>query len=133
MGESRDAVMVCVTTQRTCERLIRHGRELAALSGASLEVVHVSRPGVTILGNPREGEAMEVLFAASREAGAEMTILKSDDVVSTLVEFAKTHDVTHIVLGEPPATRRSALNVVRDLQLRLPGVMLKVLSARGGR
>lgn len=129
----RDVVMVCVTTQKTCERLIRHGLDLAVRSQGEMRVVHVSKPGYNILGNKHEGEAMEVLFRASSEAGAEMTVLKSNDVVSTLVKFAQTHAVTQIVMGEPPSTRRSEIDVVQELQQRLPGVAFKVLPARGGR
>ena len=41
--ESR--VLVCVTGQKSCARLIHDGAEIAAEEGASLSVVHVAKMG----------------------------------------------------------------------------------------
>ena len=67
-------VMVCVTGQLTCERLIRHGAQIAKDEMAELSVVHAAMRIESILGNPHEGEALEYLFSISKQFGADMTI-----------------------------------------------------------
>lgn len=78
-------IMICVTRQKTCERLIKVGKEIAGKGDAQLYAVHVVKRGVNFLGNPDEGEALDYLFQISKEAGAEMTVLRSEDVVDTLL------------------------------------------------
>lgn len=67
--ELRPLVMVLVTDQYRCERLITAGRRLADRDGRQLEVVNVSCGGT--VGDP---DAMEHLFRASRERDASMTV-----------------------------------------------------------
>lgn len=43
------SVLVCVTDQKRCERLIVAGAELAEEIGARLVVLHVARPGGKML------------------------------------------------------------------------------------
>ena len=82
-------IMVCVTRQKTCERLIRMGEKIANHSKGELSVVHVAKMGTNFLDNPHEGEALEYLFQISKHAGADLSVLRSDNVVNTLVKFAK--------------------------------------------
>ena len=85
MPNAPKKTMVCVTVQKTCERLIRAGASLAG--GAGLSVVHVARSGEALLGGSSESEALEYLFRISREYGAEMDMLRSDDVIDTCLLY----------------------------------------------
>jgi K+-sensing histidine kinase KdpD len=125
MGRRRK-IMICVTRQKTCERLIKAGQEIAAGRKAQLYVVHVAKTGVNFLGNPDEGEALDYLFQISKEAGAEMTVLRSDHVVDTLVDFSKKKKISTLVLGESPHSN-SDRNIIRELEKRLPGIELRVM------
>lgn len=89
--------MVCVTVQKTCERLISKGAKLAG--GAELRVVHVVRNGGGVLGGKNDPECLEYLFQISRSYGAEMDMLRSDDVAGTLEAFARKHDMGCLVMG----------------------------------
>ena len=82
--ESR--VLVCVTGQKSCARLIHDGAEIAAEEGASLSVVHVAKMGSNFLGSASEAEALEYLFAISKSHSADMMLLRNDDVVHTIAE-----------------------------------------------
>ena len=62
-------VLVCVTKQKTCERLIKTGARLAKEAGdAELLVVHVLHRDDNILGNMMQGDALEFLFQISKQA-----------------------------------------------------------------
>lgn len=119
-------VMVCVTRQKTCERLIKIGQKLVNGQEGTLKVVHVTKTGVNVLGNPDEGEALEYLFQVSKQAGAEMTVLRSDNILNTLLDFAKKNNITEIVMGESPDPN-SSNSIIHNMEYMLPGVKFNVI------
>ncbi|KMT20864.1 hypothetical protein [Clostridium cylindrosporum] len=123
----KDNIMVCVTQQKTCERLISNGSRLKESFGSELYVIHVVKDGDNFLYDDKEPDALQYLFNISKEAGAELTVLRSDDVVETLKTFAKEKSIGHIVLGEPPKTRKAC--VIDDLIVSLPQSKFHVIPA----
>ena len=89
-------------TKRTCERLILNGYNLLEADEDSLYVVHVVNEKGKILDNSNYGEALEYLFRVSKEAGADLTVLRSKDVMKTIRDFAREKGITHIVMGTTP-------------------------------
>ena len=104
--ESR--VLVCVTGQKSCARLIHDGAEIAAEEGASLSVVHVAKMGSNFLGSASEAEALEYLFAISKSHSADMMLLRNDDVVHTIAAHARRIGATIVVLGSDSNQRQTA-------------------------
>lgn len=94
-------VMVCVTGQKTCERLIREGERIAGEHGGSVHVVHVAMQDSAFLhsGVAQEAEALEYLFRCAQSCGAEISVLRSGDALKTLTRFARDNHITHVVLG----------------------------------
>ncbi len=121
----KSKVMVCVTRQKTCERLINMGQNIANKNNAELSVVHVAKNGTNFLGNPHEGEALDYLFQISKKVDADMSVLRSDDVVDTIVSFAKKNKVTDLILGESQNLSNEN-NIVRQIKKRLPKVEISV-------
>ena len=116
--------MVCVTRQKTCDRLIARGEELrGGDENIHLYVVHGVPKGHNFLGNPYEGEAMEYLFTAAQLVKAELALLRADDVETALYEFAMTHDIKVMVMGAAAAPGES---IVSRLQRRLPDVVFDI-------
>lgn len=117
-------IMVCVTRQKNCDRLIARGEELRGGDDEiRLYVVHSVQNGHAFLGNPYEGEAMEYLFTAAQLAKAELTLLRSDDVEDALFDFAKTHGIRVIVMG---ASAEPGENIITRLQRRMPDVAFDI-------
>lgn len=100
----KPVIMVCVTRQKSCARLIELGARLADRNEAGLLVVHALRNGDSVLGGENEAEAMERLFAKTTESGGELVIVRADDVAGTLAETAEKHAAKVIVLGATPVT-----------------------------
>ncbi len=119
-------VMVCVTRQKTCERLIKIGARVAKESKHGISVVHVVKTGENFLGDPHEGEALDYLFRISKESGADMTVLRSENVLDTLIEYAKKNLVADIVLGESPQSK-GEINIIRDMEKNLPNVKFRII------
>jgi K+-sensing histidine kinase KdpD len=52
------------------------------------------------LGNSREGEALEYLYEKALEYGANLTVVRSNDVLETLSDLVKKNKITHVIVGE---------------------------------
>ena len=80
--------MVCVTLQNTCRNLINHAVNIKN-DNDSLFVLHVAKNGQSFMGAVDEARTLEFLYTASHEANADMTVIHSDNVVDTMVQFIK--------------------------------------------
>ena len=105
---SSGGVMVCVTGQRSCERLINHGAKRKK-DDQKLFIVHCVQTGHNFMNTTFEADAIEYLFTCALLVNAELTILRADSVMDALVDFAVEHNVS--------------------VALRLPDVELDVVRA----
>ena len=119
--------MVCVTGQKSCERLIVAGARIAQAEGVILNVLHVVRPDGNVLGFQNEPEALEYLLKVSVEHGASMYVRRSDDVIGSIEYAAKNEQAKVIVAGR--AANYSGWDMLDELKLRLPGVRFEIIGA----
>jgi len=85
--------------------VVRRGRRLADYLHADAFAVYVERGRVLEnLAEDRRARVERHLDFA-RELHIETHVLRGRDVASTLVEFARLHQVTQILLSRPPASR----------------------------
>jgi K+-sensing histidine kinase KdpD len=127
MSKQPKSVMVCVTRQKTCERLIRQGALLAQDMGCELSVVHAIHPNESVLGNPDEGAALEHLFEKAKEYGGEMSMLRADDTLEALAKCARDHNARYVIMGVSPQATDSIIDRLRS---RLPGVDFIVIGTK---
>lgn len=111
-------VMVCVTQQKTCDRLIQYGHDLLNEDKGELFIIHVAHYQFKFLGNSKEGEALEYLYEKAMEYGAQLTVVRSNNVQDTLVDLVKKYKITDIILGESGESAESK-NVVQQLTNRV--------------
>ncbi len=97
-------VMVCVTQQKTCDRLIQYGSELLKGNKGELYIIHVAPDHDKFLGNHKEGEALDYLYEKSIEFGANLTVVRSNNILDTLVDLVRKNKVDHVVMGVPGKT-----------------------------
>lgn len=117
-------IMVCVTGPRTCDKLIARGLERSADS--DIHVVHCVETGRNFMGTPFEGDAVEYLFTAAQLAGAELILLRADNVDDALVEYAEKNGIDMIIMGSSP-TNLDHETIVTRLQRRLPNVEFDII------
>ena len=118
-------IMVCVTSQKSCERLINRGVERRAGEG-ELHVVHCVQTGQRFMNYPTDAEALEYLFTASQLAGGDLQMIRADNVDDALVDYAQENQVNVIVMGAPGQGSAQS-NIVSRLQRRLPEVEFDVV------
>lgn len=104
-----NALMVCVTGQRSCERLIERAAEMRK-NNQPFYIVHCVQTGRVFMNFVSDPDAIEFLFTCASLVNAELAILREDDVIEALVSFAKAHDVSTIVLGASPKQDRSSFS-----------------------
>lgn len=93
-------IMVCVTKQKTCQRLIDYGKKLRKSDEDQLFVIHIAKSDDPFLDNSEEGEALEFLYEKARDAGASLTVEKSDDVMKTLIDIVDRNEITEVITGQ---------------------------------
>ena len=98
-------IMVCVTGPKTCDKLISRGLERSADSD-----IH----------------AVEYLFTAAQLAGAELILLRADNVDDALVEYAEKNGIDMIIMGSSPV-KLDHETIVTRLQRRLPNVEFDII------
>ena len=98
--KKRKDIMVCVTQQKSCERLIKRGAEIKNKFKGKLHVIHVVKEGWKYFGKLKESDALEYLFDISKSHGADLTVIKAPDIVETLLKFAEKNNIEIVVMGE---------------------------------
>lgn len=125
-NKNREKVMVCVTRQRSCERLIKNGAGMAEQLKLGLLVAHAVAPNEPVLGNPDPGNALETLFQTASQYGGEMTVLRDSDTFEALVQCALESNVSLMILGASPKNADSVLNLLKQ---KLPKMSFIVVEA----
>ena len=93
---------------------------------AEIHVVHCVETGRNFMGTPFEGDAVEYLFTAAQLAGAELILLRADNVDDALVEYAEKNGIDIIIMGASP-TNLDHETIVTRLQRRLPNVEFDII------
>ena len=115
--KSSKTVLVCVTGQRDCDRLIRTGRKIADELALPLRVLCVEPASAGFEGNCEE---LEYLRQTARDAQAEMTVYFNDDAALMAVSVAKKLGVKHIVTGMAEAPVNGFVEMIHKFLPRMP-------------
>lgn len=94
-------IMVCVTPQKSCERLIERGAARAEEFGGQFVVIYVNKKKDLNRELKQERVLLE-LFEKAKELGGNVSILSGDKIYDTLSRFAIENRVTRIIVGNPP-------------------------------
>ena len=113
-------VLVCVTGQKTCEALIVEGARIAKENGSELSVLHAS-----LLGNAKEGEALEYLYKIATEHDADMAMIRSDNVEETIARQAEKLDAQTLVIGKSNGSKEKSFQM--KIETLLPDIEIKMV------
>ena len=111
------SILVCVTGQRDCDRLIVAGKKLAEKENVPLQVLCIQPMND---GYCAKSDEMEYLYQVTKEAGAEMTIFFQDDAPVIAAGFAKQVGAKHIVTGMPDGRANGFVQTVHYLIPKVP-------------
>ncbi len=117
-------ILVLVTLQHACARLIREGADMALKQGSPLRVVHVANSADASWGDPAaQAQALNYLYALSGEAGADMCVLTSEVPVTAIANYAQECGAKQVVMGGG----ENARGIAETLSQFMPGVQVMIL------
>jgi len=119
-------ILVCVTDQESCGRLINAGRKLADITDNPLKVICV-RPRRTAIWFG--SDELEYLFNYSKQLGAEMIIFFHDCAVEAVADYIRTNDVQYVIVGMPPDPGQSVF--ISGLEENFPELPVIALDETG--
>jgi len=112
----KSSVLVCVTGQYDCDRLIETGFEKAAETGCELHVLCIHTPvnDLSLL-----SDEIEYLYRVAKDMGADMTIAFNDNAPRCAAEFAKKVGAKHLVTGMPDNRPNGFILTLHEMLPRL--------------
>ena len=135
-GIAPDQVMVCLSSRGpNAAALLRYGSRLAGRLNTNWYAVYVQTPREepTTIDAATQRQVADTLTLA-KLLGAQVFPYKGEDVVETILHFAREYRVGHIVLGKPgplPAWKRwlGRKTLAEQLILKARGVTIVVVDA----
>uniref|UniRef100_A0A7C3UX73 Histidine kinase n=1 Tax=Desulfobacca acetoxidans TaxID=60893 RepID=A0A7C3UX73_9BACT len=133
-----DQVMVCLSSRGpNASALLRYGSRLAGRLNTDWYAVYVQTPKeeATVIDAATQRHISETLTLA-KELGAQVFPFKGEDVVDTILHFAREYRVGHIIIGKPgplPAWKRwlGCKTIAERLILKAPkGVNIVVVDTQ---
>ena len=118
--ETSERILAAVTTAPGTDGIVRRASRMASRIKAELHVVHVAATDRT----PRRGDAAQlaVLRQLASDVGARWTEIKADDPAQALIEFARNHQITQIVVGSSRRNRWQELKGGGSIVRKLSGL-----------
>jgi len=121
LWETSERILIAVTAAPGTDAIVRRAARMAARIKADLKVLHV----IAGDGGPRNNDQqLALLRQVSTDVGAHWTEIQADDPAQAVIDFARDHQITQIVVGSSSRTRWQELkgggSVVRKIS-RLAG------------
>ena len=136
LWDTSERILVGVTAAPGTDTIVRRASRMASRIKAELHVLHiVSGDGVK---RSHEGQ-LAFLRQLTTDVGAHWNEVRGDDPAQALFEFARTHQITQIVVGSSGRSRwqemRSGGSIVRKIsQLAAPaGIDVHIIARRDTR
>jgi len=97
-------LLVCLDSGLLVNRVVRSARRLASQLNAEWSAVYVETPDNIRLSAARRERLAHAMQLAKR-LGADVQELQGQSVADTIIDYAKTHNITKIVVGKPLRSR----------------------------
>ena len=114
--ETTERVMAMVTGEPADESVIHRAARIASRLKTTLEVVLVAEGERT----GRRAQRLDALRRAAADVGASTEELTTDDVATSVIDLARRHQTTQLVLPAPPPARLVGLRRTSKLTRLLP-------------
>lgn len=125
-----ERILVLVGRDAAAGALVRTGRRLSdMMMDAPWTVAHVERPNAPLAPPGGQARLNEALKLAEQLGGATV-VLTGDDLVASVLDFARRNNVTQIVMGKSGKIRRNPLrrSLIRALLDEAEGAALHIVT-----
>src|SRR5712672_979342 len=102
--KTANALLTCVGPDAGAERVVRAAARLAGQWNAEWHAVYVETPGLQRLPAARREKILGTLRLA-KELGATTAVIADADVATSVIAYARNHNLSKLVIGRDPARR----------------------------
>src|ERR1700733_12075518 len=102
--KTANALLTCVGPDAGAERVVRSAARLAGQLNAEWHAIYVETPGLQRLPAARREKILGTLTLA-KELGATPAVIAEADVATSVVAYARSHNLSKLVIGRDPARR----------------------------
>jgi len=102
--KTANALLTCVGPDAGAERVVRAAARLAGQLNAEWHAVYVETPGLQRLPAARREKILGTLSLA-KELGATTAVIADADVATSVIAYARNHNLSKLVIGRDPARR----------------------------
>ena len=95
----RDRFLISISPSPRAMRLIRAGKRIAAGSGVEWIVAYVETP--TQIYRKDDKARIAEMMRLAEKLGAETVTLSGQDIAETLIDYARSRNITKIIIGKP--------------------------------
>lgn len=125
----RDRFLVSISQSPRAMRLIRAGKRIASASGVEWIVAYVETPSQTF--RKKDKGTIAEMMRLAEKLGAETITLTGQDIADTLIAYARSRNITKIVMGKPGKPRWTELiagSVINDMARKCGEIDLYLMS-----
>jgi two-component system, OmpR family, sensor histidine kinase KdpD len=102
--KTANALLTCVGPDAAAERVVRAAARLAGQLNAEWHAIYVETPGLQRLPATRREKILRNLNLA-KDLGATTAVLADADVATSVIAYARDHNLSKLVIGRDPARR----------------------------
>jgi two-component system sensor histidine kinase KdpD len=127
-----ERIMVCVSAGPEAPGLVRAARRMADMLGARWHAVFVEMPYHQRMSETARQRVADVMRLAEH-LGGETVMLPARDLPGELLQFARSHNITQIILGKSRTSRWRLLfgrSLVAEVTRRSEGVAIHVITQK---
>ena len=95
LWETSERILVAITAAPGTDAIVRRASRMASRIKADLHAIHV----VTGEQSTRSDRQIDVLRQVAVDVGAQWTEVQSDDPAQAIIDFARQHQITQVVVG----------------------------------
>ena len=102
--KTANALLTCVGPDAGAERVVRAAARLAGQLNAEWHAIYVETPGLQRLPPARREKILGTLHLA-KDLGATTAVVADADVATSVIDYARKHNLSKLVIGRDPARR----------------------------
>ncbi|HEX4294556.1 MAG TPA: sensor histidine kinase KdpD [Rhizomicrobium sp.] len=132
-GPAAERILVCVNEHPSSAELVRRAKRIADNFKAPWTALYVEGPRHLSLAEPQKDRVADVLRLAQR-LGAETATVPGNDIAQAVLDYARTGNVTQIVIGKSTRSRWFELvngSVLRELMRGSGAISVTAVAAHG--
>lgn len=124
------ALLCCIGPQPGAEHVVRSAARLAGQLNVDWHAVYVETPALQRLGEARRDRILRTVELA-RDLGAATAVLPAAEISEALVDYARAHNLSRIVVGRAGGRRLLGASIGQRVIRRAPDADLVVIGQAG--